>query len=283
MLDSMRHGSFDDRLLGIRSRCGFNSRCLNTSKARDASNLSGSTRVKLSIFAGTQVPWLQAKRLNRLDSEMNHRLGFVLVAFLFNLYMIYQQLRMNRVERRLRNQIELWDKVEERTEEVYKLAVLDPLTGLYNRRFGEQRLREEIVRAERHGRPLIVLLLDIDRLKRVNDTFGHLVGDQLIRCFAECLQKAIRGSDLAVRLGGDEFLVLLSECKPDEVRYVLDRLTGASIDSDGHVIPLTFSAGWSDYVPGDQPEDLLERADAALYTNKRAHKEKSTLIEPLSF
>jgi two-component system, cell cycle response regulator len=204
-------------------------------------------------------------------------LGLLGLALLFNVYMVCQQLQIHRVERHLRYQISLLDKMGVRTEEVYQLAVLDPLTGLYNRRFGEQRLAEEILRAERQNRPLTILLLDMDRLKHVNDTFGHSAGDQLIQSFAERLQRAVRGTDLVVRLGGDEFLVLLPDCTPGEVERVLERLGGASVALGGHVVPLSFSAGWSDHVHGEMPEQLLERADAVLYTNKRAGKEKSAV------
>ena len=95
--------------------------------------------------------------------------------------------------------------MEVRTQEVYQLAVLDPLTGLYNRRSLEQRLAQEMSRSTRNGHPLTVLALDLDGLKQVNDRFGHPAGDELIKSFAERLNKVIRGSDLAVRLGGDEF------------------------------------------------------------------------------
>lgn len=204
--------------------------------------------------------------------------GLVGLVLLFNIYTIYQQLQIHRIQRQLSDQVDALGKMEVRTEEVYKLAVLDPLTGLYNRRSGEQRLAEEISRSQRYSHPFTILLFDINGLKHVNDMFGHPAGDQLIKHFAERLQKAVRGSDVAVRLGGDEFLVLLPECKLDEVRHVLGRLGGMKIELKGQVIPLTFSAGWTDYIPGELPEELLKRADAALYVNKRAAKKKSDLI-----
>jgi len=158
---------------------------------------------------------------------------------------------------------------------VYKLAALDALTGLYNRRSGEQRLASEILRAERTGRPLTILLLDLDGLKSMNDKHGHAAGDELIRTFAQGLNRAIRGSDLAVRFGGDEFLVLLPDCKLDEVRYVLNRLSGHKMDYAGRSMTLSFSAGWANHRSGEGSEQLLKRADDALYVNKRASKEAS--------
>lgn len=200
--------------------------------------------------------------------------GLVGLVLLFNVYVVYQQLQIHRIQRQLSEQIDTLGKMEVRTEEVYKLAVLDPLTGLYNRRSGEQRLAQEVSRSERYGHPLTILLLDLDNLKYVNDKFGHAAGDELIKYLAERLNRAIRGSDLAVRLGGDEFLVILPECKLEEVRHVLSRLSGLKIDYDGKMIPLTFSVGWTNYIPGESPEELLRRADDALYANKRAAKEQ---------
>jgi diguanylate cyclase len=200
--------------------------------------------------------------------------GLVGLVLLFNVYVVYQQLQIHRIQRQLSEQIDTLGKMEVRTEEVYKLAVLDPLTGLYNRRSGEQRLAQEVSRSERYGHPLTILLLDLDNLKYVNDKFGHAAGDELIKYLAERLNRAIRGSDLAVRLGGDEFLVILPECKLEEVRHVLSRLSGLKIDYDGKMIPLTFSVGWTNHIPGESPEGLLRRADDALYANKRAAKEQ---------
>jgi diguanylate cyclase (GGDEF)-like protein len=196
--------------------------------------------------------------------------GLVGLVLLFNVYTVYQQLLIHRLQGKVSDQVEALGKIEVRTEEVYNLAVLDSLTGLNNRRSGEQRLADEMSRAQRHGRPLTILLLDLDGLKSLNDKFGHAAGDELIRQFAARLKKAIRGSDLAVRLGGDEFLVLLPDCQSDEVRHVLGRLMGVNVDCKGHVIALSFSAGWAYFNPGESPEDIMKRADDALYVNKRA-------------
>jgi diguanylate cyclase (GGDEF)-like protein len=212
--------------------------------------------------------------LFHLDLAMRGLVGLVL---LFNVYTVYQQLQIHRIQNNLSDQVEALGKAEVRTEEVYKLAVLDPLTGLHNRRSGEQRLAEEIPRAQRHSRPLTILMLDLNGLKNLNDRFGHAAGDELIRHFAARLTKAIRGSDLAVRLGGDEFLVLLPECKPDEVLHVLGRLNGLNFDYNGQSLAFSFSAGWTNFNPGESPEDLLKRADDALYVNKRAARVQEEL------
>jgi diguanylate cyclase (GGDEF)-like protein len=172
----------------------------------------------------------------------------------------------------LADQINSLAKVESLASEVYKLAALDQLTGLYNRRSGEQRLSQEMSRAQRHGRPLTVLLMDLDGLKLVNDKHGHAAGDTLLKGFADRLQRAIRGSDLAVRLGGDEFMALLPECRAEEVRHVLARIEGLEFEFNDEKVSLHFSRGWTDYKAGETPQELLDRADQELYANKRAGK-----------
>jgi diguanylate cyclase (GGDEF)-like protein len=202
--------------------------------------------------------------------------GLVGLVLIFSVYTIYQQLLINRIREQLADQMDSVAKVEVLTEEVYKLAVLDPLTGLHNRRSGEQRLSEEIARSTRHVRPLTVILLDLDELKQCNDRYGHATGDSMLRSFAERLKRAIRGSDLAVRLGGDEFMVILPECRAEEVRHVLGRLTGLELEASlNQKIRVTFASGWADYRPGESAQELLRRADEALYANKRNGKDGS--------
>jgi diguanylate cyclase (GGDEF)-like protein len=198
--------------------------------------------------------------------------ALVALVLLFSVYLVYQQNLISKLRNELTEQMNSLAKVESLASEVYKLAALDQLTGIYNRRSGEQRLAQEINRAQRHGRPLTVLLMDIDGLKRLNDKHGHAAGDTALRGFAERLQRAIRGSDLAVRLGGDEFMALLPECRAEEVRHVLARIEGFEFDCDDEKIQLQFSRGWTDYKPGESPQEFLHRADQELYADKRAGK-----------
>src|ERR1700685_191101 len=206
-----------------------------------------------------------------LNQAVRALVGLVLV---FSVYLIYQQVQISKLRTQLGAQIDSLAKVESLASEVYKLAALDQLTGLYNRRSGEQRLAEEISRAQRHGRPLTVLLMDLDGLKQINDRHGHAAGDAVLKGFADRLQRAIRGSDLAVRLGGDEFMALLPECRAEEVRHVLGRLEGLEFEFDNEKMRLQYSRGWTDYAAGETPQELLKRADTALYENKRAGKRR---------
>lgn len=204
-----------------------------------------------------------------LNQAIRALVGIVLV---FAVYAVYQQHQIIRIRNQIADQIQALAKVETLTSEVYKLAALDQLTGLYNRRSGEQRLAEEMSRAVRHGRPLTLLLLDVDGLKQINDRLGHPAGDLLLKQFADRLQRAIRGSDLAVRIGGDEFMVLLPECPIGEVGRVLARVDGLGVQYEHEQVECRFSRGWTDFRPGETAQELLKRADAALYENKRASK-----------
>jgi diguanylate cyclase (GGDEF)-like protein len=191
--------------------------------------------------------------------------GLITLIVLFNIYTLYQEILIKRLRRQLLERAD-------HSHILRNLAMIDPLTGLYNRRFAEQRLAAEVARSERRGHPLTVLTLDLNNFKEINDTYGHPAGDQVLQEFASRLNKVIRGSDLAVRLGGDEFLVVLPECTLEQLKLVLQRLSSFELDWQGQKIPVTFSAGWKDYEMGDRPEEMLARADEALYTNKRATK-----------
>jgi diguanylate cyclase (GGDEF)-like protein len=163
--------------------------------------------------------------------------GLITLIVLFNIYSIYQEVLIKRLRRQLL----------EKQDQFYilrNLAMIDPLTGLYNRRFAEQRLAAEVARSERRGHPLTVLTLDLNNFKEINDTFGHPAGDQVLQEFASRLNKVIRGSDLAVRLGGDEFLVVLPECTLEQLKLVLERLRSFERDWQGTKIIVKLYAGW---------------------------------------
>jgi len=188
--------------------------------------------------------------------------GFVL---LFNVYTIYQQVLIKRLRR------ELAEK-QAHALVLRELAMIDSLTGLYNRRFAEQRLSSEVARSTRKGHPLSVVLLDLDEFKYINDTYGHSAGDLALQEFAAALTHAIREGDLAVRMGGDEFLLILPECNRSQLQIVLDRVGAVHMSWQNRKIPVRYSAGWKEYVSGDEPETMLAAADEALYNNKRAAK-----------
>lgn len=154
-----------------------------------------------------------------------------------------------------------------------RLAAVDPLTDAYNRRFGLGRLREEYSRAVRAEAPLALLMVDLDHFKAINDTYGHLVGDRLLRAVASSCRRAIREGDVLVRYGGEEFLVLLPGAGRDDVVQVGERIRRAAsetiVDDGASRISVTVSVGAATYRDGtDSPDALIALADRALYEAK---------------
>jgi diguanylate cyclase (GGDEF)-like protein len=198
--------------------------------------------------------------------------ALIALVLLFNAYTIYQQVAVKRLRRQFSKQLEEMRVLQVRADEFHRLAILDPLTGLYNRRIAEERLASEASRSRRNGQPLTVVSLDLDKFKAINDAYGHLAGDHVLKEFAARLISAIRLSDLASRIGGDEFLVVLPECSTNQVDLLLARLRPMEVEWAGQKIPVSFSAGRVGYERGETTEQFLERADRTLYANKRAGK-----------
>lgn len=195
--------------------------------------------------------------------------GLVALVLLFNTYTVYQQWLIKRLRTQTAKHLEILSRLRIRAEEFHEMATRDPLTGLSNRRLGEERLASEVARSERHGHPLSVLLLDLNRFKGINDVYGHAAGDAVLKTFAQRLNKVIRASDLAIRLGGDEFLVILPECLPDRIPALLSRLGHLEMQWEGESFTVHCAAGWAGYQKGETPAQLIERADKLLYANKR--------------
>ena len=148
----------------------------------------------------------------------------------------------------------------------------DPLTGLLNRRGLEGQFAFAIALARRSGRPLSLLAVDVDHFKRVNDTHGHGVGDQVLQSLAQTLQQRLRSSDVAARIGGEEFVALLPDTSLEEARAAADALRLAvAAQLHPQVGPITISLGVSALRAddADNARTLLERADAALYQAKK--------------
>ena len=160
------------------------------------------------------------------------------------------------------------------------LAALDPLTGIYNRRFGMARLGEEFSRAVRTTAPIGVMMFDIDHFKKVNDTYGHLAGDRVLIQVAKTARAALREGDILMRYGGEEFLIILPAASKENARDVGERLRRmveeTSVTDGDQVIRVTISIGVTSYpeltVAGEQ--DLVKRADEALYSAKESGRNK---------
>lgn len=157
-----------------------------------------------------------------------------------------------------------------------KLSDTDELTGLANRRRLMQRLKEEMSGARRHDRPLSLLLLDLDHFKRINDTWGHLKGDQVLKQLAQLCCNALRGEDLVARLGGEELAVLLPCTAIDPAMQLAERLRAAIADGDFGITQgrVTASIGVAEHREDDSIDAFIERADRGLYAAKRAGRNR---------
>ena len=219
-------------------------------------------------FLKVEDPFFQAS----LNRAVRGLIGLVLI---FNAYTIYQQVSVKRLRRDFSRKIEEMRILQIRAVEFERLAMFDPLTGLSNRRAAEGRLAAEAERSKRYGHPLTVISFDLDKFKQINDTYGHPAGDQVLKEFARRLSCAIRKSDIAARMGGDEFLILLLECDTSQVQTLLARLRPMETEYGGTKIPICFSAGWVGYEQGETTEQFLERADRTLYAEKRLGKTRA--------
>ena len=159
--------------------------------------------------------------------------------------------------------------------EMQKLAITDALTGLYNRRGFFELGRHEIDRTRRFGHPLSIIFIDVDNFKHINDTFGHHIGDRVLKAVADCLNTNTRDVDILGRYGGDEFAILLPETDLPVAVNVAERLrlqvSGASVTVDGSPVDVSVSIGVSKVMEDiNGLEALLKRADAAMYAAKQA-------------
>jgi two-component system cell cycle response regulator len=165
--------------------------------------------------------------------------------------------------------------------QLYESSMRDPLTDLHNRRFFDQRLREEFAFATRHQAPLSVILLDLDHFKKVNDTWGHPAGDEVLRQVAALIKRCLRREDVASRFGGEEFGVVVRTESHEGARAVAERMRKRLVETpiyhEGKLIPVTTSAGVATAAPPhlyESPAALLAAADQALYRAKAAGRNR---------
>jgi diguanylate cyclase (GGDEF)-like protein len=195
-------------------------------------------------------------------------------------FMLYRgQRSFKRLGEGLIEQTDAATKNRMRGEHFYGLSILDPLTGLYNRRFGEARLKEEMARVQKSDDPLLILALDFDRFKEINDKYGHAAGDLALKEFSRRLQRAIRACDVPIRVGGDEFLVIFPQCHPDKIKTILSRMGSIALTLDGNQIPVRFSSGLAQYEVNDTPETIIQRADERLYDEKARRRAADGIVQ----
>ncbi len=184
---------------------------------------------------------------------------------------IYHQ---SQIQDLIRSVHSLADEKEELSQQIRT----DSLTEVSSRRHLEEVLAREIRHARQQARPLSVAIADLDHFKRINDEYGHLIGDQVLREVGHRLGAAVRDGDTVGRYGGEEFLVILPSSSPDVAAQVGERirekLAGEPVSLAGQTIPLTISVGVASLLDNDDAESLLERADEALYAAKQGGRNR---------
>ena len=198
------------------------------------------------------------------------RWGVLCLLLLFNLWMVYRQ-RMFRTLRRRASAPGA--SSEDSTAGMEETAPVDPVTGLYTRTSALLHLGKEIARAKRQNTALSLATIHLEDLADLNRQYGKTAVDQALKEFARRLKEVSRGSDYAVRLANDDFLLVLPKCNVGEVSQVLNRMGSMDLECAGKKISLAYTTGWVDYQPGDMPSDLLKRASQLLHLYGDAAKD----------
>ena len=181
--------------------------------------------------------------------------------------------KLEETKQKLEKEIEERKSVEKKLEQ---FAAFDELTSVYNRRAGLELLKEALHYAKRKQQPLTIVFVDVDRLKIVNDNFGHQAGDKYLKDIVKLLRKHLRKSDSVSRFGGDEFLIILSECSQEEAQAIFQRIDDdiARMNHDGRMYPMSFSYGIAQTSSSyeESLHQLIAMADERMYVNKQKKK-----------
>jgi diguanylate cyclase (GGDEF)-like protein len=169
-------------------------------------------------------------------------------------------------------------------EKIQRQATTDGLTGLINHKTFYEILEKELWRSRRYGGQISLIMVDVDNLKKINDTYGHRAGDKVIREVGRKIKECIRQIDTAARYGGDEFAVILPNTSLGDATIVAQRMVNAVASSPAtwkrDLIPLSVSVGLGQYDADTNPEDITSRSDQALYSAKKAGKNTVRVFEP---
>lgn len=162
-----------------------------------------------------------------------------------------------------------------------KLAMIDPLTGTFNRRYLDLVLQKEINRSERYGKQFSLAIFDIDDFKKINDRYGHVIGDEILQSFSAYIKTIIREEDILCRFGGEEFLIILPETEMDGAMQLCNRIrTNFKKEELTENISVCFSAGIASFPEcGKDSVSLIRQADKALYEAKYSGKDKCVLAD----
>jgi diguanylate cyclase (GGDEF)-like protein len=213
--------------------------------------------------------FLQSEHFYEIRSDQA-RWGVFCLLLLFNGRLVYRQWALRRQRMELTGH---GAGAPGQAEEINDPTSVDPVTGLYTRAFIEQQLGKEIARARRQNTALSLATIHLDDFAEVTKTYGAAARDQAVKDLARRMKRACRGSDFAVRLGTEDFLLVLPECNLGEAKVVLNRVGPLETTCSGRKLTLGYTTGWVDYQQGDLPSDLLRRATDLLNLYDSAAKE----------
>ncbi len=188
------------------------------------------------------------------------------------------QRELRKTKEELTKNAKLVEHLKEELDKYKEMAIIDELTGIFNRRGILDLLKREVARSERFNLPLSIAMVDVDDFKRINDTFGHVTGDKVLKAVALIMKSAIRRIDMLGRYGGEEFLIIFPNTPKDNARVAAEKLR-KEVESHkfkyrDQEFRVTISLGVAEYTYGDSVEVLISKADEALYKAKRAGKNR---------
>lgn len=226
--------------------------------------------IALLILSALMDGWLQGlvrpmpPRLNTLYFLMNMGLGFILISMVLYYF--------------VKDRERAYQELQQSQAHIHQMMMTDPLTGAPNRRHLEERFKEEMLRMERYGEPLSVMMTDVDFFKTINDRYGHGVGDEVLKAFAERLQGNLRATDFLARYGGEEFVALLPATDQEAALNLAERMRKEIKASriEGYDIRLTSSFGIAQVLAGETADEAMARADRAMYEAKHRGRDQVT-------
>ena len=191
------------------------------------------------------------------------------------------QKKLSVLDPKFKTKIEkLFESMTEYMSIIYDLAISDEKTGLYNSKFFESVFEMEFEKAKRGQSKLCLFIIDLDFFKKINDTYGHVKGDEILRIMGSVLKKHIRKSDVAARFGGEEFIILLPETSLEKAKKLAQRLK--NLVANNKILKkyrVTFSGGLTEYRKRDTKKSFKERADKALYQAKNSGRNQTITLK----
>ncbi|WP_114696338.1 GGDEF domain-containing protein [Motiliproteus coralliicola] len=284
----VRQEDFENYLESLNHQLGDIQGFLVESREHQQAHRDSSQKLDLAVrsdVSKVEHSLVQAESLDQLKTTVRSQLADIVKAV--DQYRSEQEARELQVESRLE---QLQDKLETMEEQSVRMqahleeqrvrAVSDPLTGLPNRGAYSERMETEFSRWKRYGHDLTMVVCDLDHFKRVNDNYGHLAGDKVLKLVAKLLTKRLRESDFVARFGGEEFVVLMPEtdaAKAQQVVEVLRKTVAASpFNFGGKPVQITMSFGIAGFHANDEThEEVFQRADDALYQAKEQGRNRS--------